>query len=103
MVRPLSLGEQDFPSEKFKSACLRDLWISTLYNGSPPAVARGELNRNDFSMLNQLLVGGAVSACNIAIHALVMTLVVRVAHAAATKPMTRPSLRLTGVMIVTVL
>ena len=30
-------------------------------------------------MLVQLLVGGAVSACNIAIHALVMTLVVGVA------------------------
>ena len=54
-------------------------------------------------MLNQLLVGGAVSVCNITIHAFVMTMVVRVAQATATKPMTRPSLRLAGVMIVTVM
>lgn len=33
-------------------------------------------------MLKQLLVGGLVSTCNIAIHALVMTLVVRVARGA---------------------
>ena len=36
-------------------------------------------------MLRQFLVGAAVSACNIAIHALVMTAVVRVAHRAAAK------------------
>ena len=55
-------------------------------------------------MLNQLLVGGAVSACNITIHALVMTLVVRAAQATGRKAhRTRPSLRLAGVMIVTVL
>jgi hypothetical protein len=54
-------------------------------------------------MLTQLLVGGAVSVCNIMIHALVMTLVVRVAQATGTKPITRPSLRLGGIMIVTAL
>ena len=54
-------------------------------------------------MLNQLLVGGAVSVCTITIHALVMTLVVRIAQATGTKPIARPSLRLTGVMIVTVM
>ena len=54
-------------------------------------------------MLDQFLVGGAVSACNIAIHALVMTLVVLVARATGQKRTTRPPLRLTSVMIVTVL
>jgi len=54
-------------------------------------------------MLNQLLVGGAVSVCNITIHAFLMTMVVRVAQATAMKPIRRPSLRLAGVMIVTVL
>ena len=54
-------------------------------------------------MLDQLLIGGAVSACNIAIHALVMTLVVQAARAASTKHMTWPSLRLIVVMIATVL
>ena len=54
-------------------------------------------------MLNQLLVGGAVSVCNITIHALVMTLVVQVAQSTATKPITWSSLRLAGVMIVTVM
>jgi hypothetical protein len=54
-------------------------------------------------MLDQLLVGGAVSVCNIVIHALVMTLVVHVARAAGAKRTTQPSLRLAGVMIVAVL
>ena len=54
-------------------------------------------------MLDQLLVGGAVAACNIAIHALVMTLVVRVAQTTGQKRTTQPSLRLASVMIVTVL
>ena len=36
-------------------------------------------------MLIQFLVGGIVSVCNITIHALVMTVVVRVARAAGTK------------------
>jgi hypothetical protein len=51
-------------------------------------------------MLNQLLVCVAVTVCNITIHALVMTLAVRVARIAGRKPTTRPSARLTGVMIV---
>ena len=54
-------------------------------------------------MLDQLLVGGAVSVCNIAIHASVMTLVVLVAHAAMAKRPAWQSVRLTGVMIATVL
>ena len=54
-------------------------------------------------MLDQLLVGGAVSVCNILIHASVMTLVVLVARATARKRATQPSLRLAGVMIGTVL
>jgi hypothetical protein len=36
-------------------------------------------------MLSQLLVGAAVSACNIVIHALVMTVVVRVTQAVGSK------------------
>jgi hypothetical protein len=54
-------------------------------------------------MLDQLSVGGALSVCNIVIHALVMTLVVHVAQATGRKRTTQPSLRLAGVMIVTVL
>jgi len=54
-------------------------------------------------MLNQLLVCGAVTVCNITIHALVMTLIVRVAQATGKKGTTQPSLRLACVMIVTVL
>jgi hypothetical protein len=54
-------------------------------------------------MLDQFLVGGAVSTCNIAIHASVMTLVVHVAQATGKKRVTRPSLRLASVMIATVL
>ena len=52
-------------------------------------------------MLRQLLVGTAVSACNIGIHALVMTAVVRVARSATAKE--RPGqARLLAVMIATV-
>jgi hypothetical protein len=53
-------------------------------------------------MLNQFLIGGLFSICNIAIHALVMTAVVRVARAMAAKNTSRPSLMLIGVMIATV-
>jgi hypothetical protein len=53
-------------------------------------------------MLIQFLVGGIVSICNITIHALVMTLVVRVARAAGTKKRSHPSLRLIATMIATV-
>jgi hypothetical protein len=48
-------------------------------------------------MLRQLLVGVIVSACNIVIHALVMTAVVRVAHKEHER-----SRSLTGVMLATV-
>lgn len=54
-------------------------------------------------MLGQVLVGGAGSACNIAIHALVMTAVIKVALTMSEKQTSQPSLRLTGVMIATVL
>jgi hypothetical protein len=54
-------------------------------------------------MLDQLLVGGVVSACNITIHALIMAVVVRAAQAVGQKPIRRSSWRLAGVMIVTVL
>jgi Ion channel len=53
-------------------------------------------------MLRQLLVGGAVSACNIAIHALLMTAVVWVARSVAEKETPRQSWRLIAVMIATV-
>ena len=53
-------------------------------------------------MLRQFLVGGAISICNIVIHALVMAAVVRVAHIASAKHASRPSLRLIAVMIATV-
>src|SRR5258708_39545754 len=54
------------------------------------------------NMLNQFLIGGVFSICNIAIHALVMTAVVRVARAMAATNTSRPSLFLIGVMIATV-
>jgi hypothetical protein len=53
-------------------------------------------------MLRQFLVGAAVSACNIGIHALVMTAVVRVAHTTRAKRTYRQSLRLIVVMVATV-
>jgi hypothetical protein len=53
-------------------------------------------------MLKQILVGGGVSICNIAIHALVMTAVVRAAQTLAAKRISRSSLFLSGVMIATV-
>jgi len=52
-------------------------------------------------MLRQLLVGTAVSACNIGIHALVMTAVVRVARRVTAKE-TPGQARLLAVMIATV-
>src|SRR5258708_18451598 len=53
-------------------------------------------------MLDQFLVGGAFSICNITIHALVMTAVVRVARTMGGKNTSQPSLMLIGVMIATV-
>jgi Ion channel len=52
-------------------------------------------------MLRQLLVGVAVSVCNIGIHALVMTVVVRVARSATAKERSGQA-RLLAVMIATV-
>jgi hypothetical protein len=53
-------------------------------------------------MLRQFLVGAAISACNIGIHALVMTAVVRVAYTARARETSRQSLRLIVVMVATV-
>ena len=54
-------------------------------------------------MLNQMLVGGIVSVCNITIHALVMTAIVRLAQALAAKRSTlHRSAFLVGIMIATV-
>jgi len=54
-------------------------------------------------MLRQFLVGGGVSVANIAIHALVMTTVVRVAQVRGGRSKSRSSLLLMAVMIPTVL
>lgn len=53
-------------------------------------------------MLIQFLVGGIVCVCNITIHSLVMTVVVRVAGVLSTKKRSHPSLRLITTMIATV-
>ena len=50
-------------------------------------------------MLRQLLVGSAVSACNIMIHALVMVAVVSVARMVGTKHTLHPWLFLIAVMV----
>jgi Ion channel len=57
---------------------------------------------NHVVMLIQFLVGAIVSLCNITIHALVMTAVVRVARASSAKKRSRPSLLLITTMIATV-
>jgi hypothetical protein len=53
-------------------------------------------------MLRQLLLGALVSICNIAMHALVMAALVRVAQAVATRDTSRHWLHLIMVMIATV-
>jgi hypothetical protein len=53
-------------------------------------------------MLRQLFVSIAVSLCNIAIHAIVMAAVLRVARLADQRAASRQSLRLVAVMIATV-
>ena len=53
-------------------------------------------------MLRQFLMGGATSACNIVIYALVMTAVVRTSQATAVKVAARPNLILIAVMVATV-
>ena len=54
-------------------------------------------------MLDQLLVGTAVSICNITIHSLLMTAVVSVSRSTSTMRASHPSLLLTCVMIATAL
>jgi hypothetical protein len=54
-------------------------------------------------MFRQFLVGGGVSVINIAIHALVMTVVVRVAQVRGARTKSHSSLLLMAVMIPTVL
>ena len=54
------------------------------------------------AMVIQFLVGGVVCVCTITIHALVITVVVRVAQASGTKKRNHPSLRLITTMIATV-
>jgi Ion channel len=53
-------------------------------------------------MFRQLLVGAAVSVCNIAIHAMVMVTVIRAARIASERATSHQSLRLIAVMIATV-
>ena len=53
-------------------------------------------------MLRQLLVGGGVSAINIAIHALIMTILVWVARAVSADNKSQPAIFLVTVMISTV-
>jgi hypothetical protein len=53
-------------------------------------------------MLRQFLMGGAISACSIVIHALVMTAVVRASQITAIKVGARPNLVLIAVMVATV-
>jgi hypothetical protein len=53
-------------------------------------------------MMRQLLVGAAVSGCNIAIHAMVMVAVLRAARSAGDIATSRQSLRLIAVMIAAV-
>ncbi len=53
-------------------------------------------------MVRQFLMGGAISICNIMIHALVMTAVVRASQATAAVVALRPNLLLIAVMVATV-
>lgn len=53
-------------------------------------------------MLRQLVVGVGVSVCNIVIHALVMTILLRPVHAVGKKHTWHPSVLLTAVMTTTV-
>jgi Ion channel len=53
-------------------------------------------------MVRQFLMGGAISVCNIMIHALVMTVVVRASQMTASRTALRPNLLLIAVMVTTV-
>jgi hypothetical protein len=52
-------------------------------------------------MVRQFLMGGTVSICNIIIHALIMTAVVRASQATAARAASRPNLLLVAVMVAT--
>jgi hypothetical protein len=52
-------------------------------------------------MVRQFLMGGTVSICNIIIHALIMTAVVRASQATAARAASRPNLLLVTVMVAT--
>jgi Ion channel len=54
-------------------------------------------------MLPQFLVGAGASICDIAIHSLLMTAVVRASRSTASMNAAHPALLLTAIMIVTVL
>jgi chromate transport protein ChrA len=54
-------------------------------------------------MIRQLLVGGAVSAVNIAVHALVMTILIQIARRASERSRKQASKHLVLVMVPTVL
>jgi hypothetical protein len=51
--------------------------------------------------VRQFLMGGTVSICNIIIHALIMTAVVRASQATAARAASRPNLLLVAVMVAT--
>jgi hypothetical protein len=53
-------------------------------------------------MVRQFMMGGGFSICNIVIHALVMTAVVRASQATVALAGSRPNLLLTAVMVATV-
>jgi hypothetical protein len=53
-------------------------------------------------MMRQFLMGGFISICNITIHALVMTAVVRASQATVARAASRPNLLLIAVMVATV-
>ena len=53
-------------------------------------------------MVRQFLMGGFISICNIMIHALVMTVVVRASQATVARVASRPNLLLIAVMVATV-
>ena len=53
-------------------------------------------------MVRQFMMGGVISICNIVIHALVMTAVVRASQATVARTASRPNLLLIAVMVATV-
>src|SRR5262245_35205194 len=66
--------------------------------GRPPRFRASQ----GIDMLRQLFVGSGVSVCNIVIHALVMTALVRVARTVGAKKMAHPAILLSYVMVATV-